>query len=101
MGEQTEKSKKAKLHAQEMKEKEKKNNEMLEKTMLQWGQGDAKLMEHTIIRIWGEVVAERRASDAEAAKLEEKKRLKAAHDRKMKGVLMKWESGNASFLKHL
>merc|ERR1712224_1064705 len=73
-------------------EEKRKANDTLEKTMLQWAKGDAVLLQHTLTRAWGEIVAEER-------KIKEKKRMKEVHDAKMKSLLLKWESGNIDFLK--
>eukprot|EP00747_Dinoflagellata_sp_TGD_P134515 gnl/TRDRNA2_/TRDRNA2_175332_c0_seq4.p1 gnl/TRDRNA2_/TRDRNA2_175332_c0~~gnl/TRDRNA2_/TRDRNA2_175332_c0_seq4.p1 ORF type:complete len:598 (+),score=111.30 gnl/TRDRNA2_/TRDRNA2_175332_c0_seq4:2-1795(+) len=90
-----------KLEAANREAARRKSNTLQEKTMLLWGNGDKSVMLHTLMRAWGEVVANRKLDDEEARKVAEKKNMGEANKAKIKRVLMKWESGNNEFLQKL
>merc|ERR1711871_1170138 len=74
------------------------HDRMLNKALLQWAQGDAKMMQGTMLHLWMKVMEEKKQADLEAKKKEERARAQRAHNDKMMYALMRMESGNAQFL---
>lgn len=76
-----------------------KNNHVMDKALMKWGDSDKQLLLHTVMRAWWEDILSKRELEVEAEKLAEKQRIKEEHDNKMKWTLLKMEGANDDFIK--
>merc|ERR1712196_740295 len=77
-----------------------KHDHVLEKTLMQWGKGDAALLLHTVFRGWAEYLSEEKDARKAAQFRDNLKSTHGKHDHVLEKTLMQWGKGDAALLLH-
>merc|ERR1719428_1464950 len=75
------------------------HDHVLEKTLMQWGKGDATMLLHTVYKIWADYVTEVKDARKQAESDALMKRTHGKHDRVLEKTLLCWGKSDVELLR--